>query len=143
MFGSSNDKDQGTNGPTRIILRDALMCKADQRRFREGRLPMEEKFEIQMNRLTGTVENSMLRNMERVPAGVRFEFTLSLKRFDGDDQKFLDYALRGIRLIELDGIGGSVSRGSGQVRFQKIRIDEEDATDQLRSLEIWGKGDAA
>jgi|TARA_B100001971_G_scaffold198085_1_gene207420 CRISPR-associated protein Csm3 len=137
MFGTSNDKNPGEFGPTRVILRDALMNPDDQRRFQEGRLPMEEKHEISMNRLTGTAQQGMLRNMERVPAGLRFSFTLSLRKFENDGEKYLDYVWRGLRLIELDGIGGSVSRGSGQVRFADVEMDGSDANDLLRSKEVW------
>jgi CRISPR-associated protein Csm3 len=141
MFGTANNSatedELRSNGPTRVILRDALMNVQDQRRFQEGRLAMEEKYEVSMNRLTGTVQQGMLRNMERVPSGVRFDFTLSLRRFAGDDEKYLGYVWRGMRLIELDVIGGSVSRGSGQVRFVNVTLDGESADEALRSVEVW------
>ena len=42
---------------------------------------------------------------------------------DGEDL-FLD-VLRGLRLIELTGLGGSGSRGYGKVRFLHLERDDE------------------
>jgi CRISPR-associated protein Csm3 len=62
------------------------------------------------------------RNTERVPAGASFDFRLSLKVLDGD-QDLLPMVLAGLRLIELDSLGGSGSRGYGKVRFDDLKLD--------------------
>lgn len=147
MFGSANnsatEQERKESGPTRIILRDALMNEQDRHRFQAGRLPMEEKNEVAINRLTGTAQDGALRNMERVPSGVRFDFVLSLRQFTGDGEKYLDYVWKGLRLVELDGIGGSVSRGSGQVRFINLKCDGEDRQDSFENEAVWEKPEAA
>ena len=67
-----------------------------------------------------------------MPAGARFVFRVSLKDLTGDAD-FLTTLLEGLRLLELDGLGGSTSRGYGKVRFENLRIDGEDLQARLRS----------
>ncbi len=54
--------------------------------------------------------------MERVVAGAAFTFCITLKEFKGD--KDLDsYLLKGLKLLQMDCLGGSGSRGYGRVAF--------------------------
>ena len=62
------------------------------------------------------------RNIERIPSGIKFEFSMTYKIIDDDDEKNFEHVLDALRLVELDGIGGGVSRGNGQVRFD-IMVD--------------------
>lgn len=56
--------------------------------------------------------------MERVPAGATFELHIKLQIFEGDDeQKLRDYVEEGLRLVESSYLGGSGTRGYGQVKF--------------------------
>ena len=85
---------------------------------------MEEKYETAINRIEGTALRGSLRPIERVPSGAKFRYSFSLKIFEGDEEsKFLDLLYKGMRLMELDGLGGQTSRGSGQVKFVVIQED--------------------
>ncbi len=119
--GPSADKKTVATGPTRLIVRDAVLTAADQEAFDKGTLPMEVKYENIIHRVKGVAEHP--RPLERVPAGVRFDFSLSFKVFEGDDESLLDYVYKGLRLIELDALGGCGSRGCGQVRFEDLACD--------------------
>ena len=124
IFGASGNVKKEDLGPTRLVVRDAYLSKEWRDKFQSGDLPMEEKYENTIDRLKGTAEHP--RPLERVPAGVEFEFSLSFKVFEGDDDKeLLNYVKRGLRLIELDALGGQSSRGSGQVRFVNVTMDGE------------------
>lgn len=121
IFGSSGDKKNLTIGPSRLMVRDAMLCKSDQERFDKGELPMEVKYENIIDRVKGVAEHP--RPLERVPAGVAFDFNLSFKVFEGDDPSLLNHVYQGLRLIELDALGGCGSRGCGQVSFENLLCD--------------------
>jgi len=58
------------------------------------------------------------RVQERVPAGTKFNVNISVRIFDVDKESdILDFIKEGLELIEKDYIGGSGSRGYGQVKF--------------------------
>jgi CRISPR-associated protein Csm3 len=65
------------------------------------------------------------RPLERVPANVNFAFDISFKVFEDDSPDLLDDVFRGMRLIELDALGGNSSRGCGQVRFDNLQCNGE------------------
>lgn len=124
LFGAHNDPDKcdAGLGPTRLLVRDAMLCSEDRARFRAGQLPMEIKYENTIHRVKGTAEHP--RPLERVPAGVRFDLNIAIRVFDTDDQAWLeDWLLKGLWLIELDALGGGSSRGNGQVEFKDLTID--------------------
>lgn len=121
IFGAHfNQKSEA--GVPRLLVRDADLCREDSERFQEGRLPMEIKNENSIDRLKGTAENP--RPLERVPAGTCFELNLVLRVYEGDPD-FLDYVLKGLKLLEMDAIGGGGSRGSGQIAFEGLTVDGE------------------
>ncbi len=119
--GPSSDKKTIATGPTRLIVRDAVLTADDQEAFDKGTLPMEVKYENIIHRVKGVAEHP--RPLERVPAGVRFDFSLSFKVFEGDDPRLIKHVYKGLRLIELDALGGCGSRGCGQVRFENLACD--------------------
>lgn len=109
LFGDSNSKTDGTYGITRINVSD---CKL----IDEGLKTSEAKYENVIDRKKGTAEHP--RQIERVPAGVKFEYNFRLKIFDNDDEKALkEMVKKGLELIENDYLGGSGSRGYGRVSF--------------------------
>src|SRR5262249_6136630 len=62
------------------------------------------------------------RSMGRVPVGSCFDFELVYAIYDVDglqvkDTELLDKVFFALRLVEDSALGGSTSRGSGQVRF--------------------------
>jgi CRISPR-associated protein Csm3 len=82
---------------------------------------MEIKYENIIHRVKGVAEHP--RPLERIPAGVEFDFNMSFKVFEGDADDLIEDVYRGLRLIELDALGGNSSRGSGQVRFDNLTCD--------------------
>ncbi len=136
VSGSKKEKESEIEGPTRIAVRDAYMTNKFKEDFDSGELPMEIKYENIINRISGTAEHP--RPLERVPADVEFTLNISLKEFDIDkEKKFMNTVLACLRLVEKDGLGGSISRGCGQVKFEIEGIEnwEEKAKAQLNKLE--------
>lgn len=124
LFGSA-----GNNGlPSRIIFRDAYLTKEWAQQLYESKftdMPYTEvKFENVINRIKGTAEHP--RQIERIPAGAQFdvEMIINIITREGDEQEaleneknFLSLLKKGIKLLEDDYLGGSGSRGYGQVKF--------------------------
>lgn len=111
--------DSQPNIPSRIMVRDAELVAEDVEKLRESQytdMPFTEvKTEVVIDRVTSA---AMPRQLERVPAGTRFRFSLVLNVFDGDDEKKLvDFVKVGLRLVEDDYLGGKGSRGSGQIEI--------------------------
>ena len=53
-----------------------------------------------------------------MPSGVKFSFCITLRKIDGDEEQLEDLLLEGLKLLEMDALGGNGSRGYGQVQFQ-------------------------
>ena len=126
LFGGApegRDQDQALVeeiGPTRLAFWDASLCEdwvADMKA--RSLLLTETKMENMIDRIRGVADN--LRNTERVPAGARFEFALTVRVHDGEDLMADIY--RGIKLVEYAGLGGSGSRGYGKLRFVDLALD--------------------
>ncbi len=141
IFGKgANKKDnEQTRAVTRFYARDSFMSS-------ETRTDMEEKdgvfqelefdyteskMENVISRKTGTSGN--LRTLERVPAGAKFDFEFIIDQYDGDNNTYIGKVLTGMKLLQDDYIGGSGSRGYGQIEFQ---ID--DLT--IKTIEDYEKG---
>ena len=85
-----------------------------------------------INRISGVAEHP--RQTERVPAGALFDFKLSFKELD-IDADLLDTILQGLKLLELDAIGGSGSRGYGKIKFVKLKLNEESIAEQFEKTD--------
>jgi CRISPR-associated protein Csm3 len=123
LFGVSggdnlDSKQAAEIGPTRLSFRDCSLTRDWVQNLDNRNLPRTEtKFENSINRIAGTAENP--RNTERVPEGAVFDFCLALKILEGDDEAALTrMVLTGFKLLEMDALGGSGSRGYGKVQFQ-------------------------
>ena len=120
-------------GPTRLAFWDCPLEASWEHEVRDNnQLLTEVKSENVINRISGVAEHP--RNTERVPAGAKFDFRLSLKQLDGDDPALLETVLQGLKLIELDSLGGSGSRGYGKVRFDHLTIDGQDETERFAGV---------
>jgi len=129
-------------GPTRLAFWDCALDSDWEKEVRENnQLLTEVKSENSINRISGEAKNP--RNTERVPAGAKFVFRLSLKKLADDDEKLLETVLQGLKLIEHDSLGGSGSRGYGKVAFQNLKIDGEDWTEKFKTIEAFPKAQAA
>ena len=108
------------SSPTRTIVRDCTMTEDFRKQiqahpFERGSY-LEVKGENIIDRKQGLAKSP--RFMERVPAGATFELHIKLQIFEGDDeQKLRDYVEEGLRLVESSYLGGSGTRGYGQVKF--------------------------
>ena len=114
-------------GPTRIIVRDAHLSpesknRLERMRQEKGLLYAEEKYENSIDRFNGVAKHP--RPIERIPAGIDFDFEIVLRVFDVDDEhKMLQTVREAMRLLELDALGGMGSRGYGKVAFQNCKLD--------------------
>jgi CRISPR-associated protein Csm3 len=91
----------------------------------------ENKSENMIDRIRGVAEHP--RNTERVPAGARFAFNLTLRVHD-DDTELLPLVWRGLKLLELTGLGGSGSRGYGKVQFTRLDLEGQDVLAKVREV---------
>jgi len=121
IFGSSGADQQGEEsalGPTRVSFSDCFLEPDWLKKAREeNRLLTEQKSENTINRITGTAEHP--RFIERVPEGTVFSFLVTFKVLaEGEENLFRDYILKGLKLLEMDTLGGSGSRGYGRIKFE-------------------------
>jgi len=122
LFGSSGaDSDEdNTIGPTRISFADSLLDKDWLKEAQDNHLPLTEvKSENSIDRIQGTAKNP--RFTERVPSGAEFTFCITLKLMDSDED-LEQVLLEGLKLLQMDALGGSGSRGYGRIQF---KFDEE------------------
>jgi CRISPR-associated protein Csm3 len=109
-------------GPTRVLFRDAALTEGARKwltdaQTAKGIFFAEVKTENLVNRLTGTAEHP--RTLERVPAGTTFDFEISIRIFDDDnEQEIVGLVEEGLRLLQQDYLGGSGSRGYGKVSLE-------------------------
>lgn len=125
LFGVSGDAQLTEErareiGPTRLAFWDCELAQDWLKEAEQLNLGLTEvKSENSINRITGVAVAP--RFFERVPAGAAFDFRLSLKVLDNEN--LLPTVLAGLRLIELDSLGGSGSRGYGKVKFADLKLD--------------------
>ena len=130
LFGISGDaklgvEQMGAVGPTRISFWDCNLNPEWEKQIREDNFALTEvKSENRINRISGVAEHP--RQTERVPAGAQFDFRMSIKKLAGDGDDLMVTVMQGLKLLELDSIVGSGSRGYGKVRFVNLKIDGVD-----------------
>jgi CRISPR-associated protein Csm3 len=138
LFGESagNEGIGGQINITRTVFRDCFITKDVRKASLDNKIELfESKYENVIDRKTGTTIGGGLRQIERVPSAVEFDFNMSIRIFHGDSEALLkNTIILGLKLLELDALGGSGSRGYGRVRFDdisgdiielKARIDDE------------------
>lgn len=129
IFGSSADESQ--KGPSRLIVRD---CYPDEEtidmweQLDTELLYTEFKPENTIDRLTSAANP---RFMERVVKGSKFNFELiySIYNIDKEEGIKFKYVIDSLKLLEHSSIGGSGSRGYGQIKIHlsdPIIIKNED-----------------
>lgn len=130
LFGISGDAKLGVDhvgnvGPTRISFWDCSLNPEWEKQIRDDNFALTEvKSENRINRISGVAEHP--RQTERVPAGAQFDFRLSVKKLAGDTPALIETVLQGLKLLELDSVGGSGSRGYGKIKFVDLKIDNID-----------------
>lgn len=128
LFGITESKTNNTsNQPSKIIVRDAMLSDDSKKMLLNcDNLDMpytENKFENVIDRVKGIAQHP--RQTERVPAGAEFNAEFVINVWDDDDEKELIALFeKGIRLLENDYLGGSGSRGYGQIKFGEMKKTE-------------------
>lgn len=124
LFGITKDENKKReNRPSRIIVRDAMLTtdsKEELENYSDLDMPFtENKFENTIDRVRGVAGSP--RQSERVPAGAKFNVEFIINIWDDDDvAKLMELFKRGIHLLENDYLGGSGSRGYGQIKFGNV-----------------------
>ncbi len=119
VFGTPADETR-TCGPTRLLVRDAYpdeQTVSEWAAVESDLLYTEVKAENLLDRLT-SVANP--RFIERVLKGSMFDLNMVYGVYavdEQDDRKFLENVVLALRLLEDSNLGGSGSRGYGQVRL--------------------------
>ena len=127
IFGTPAKKERWRAGPTRLLMRDAMPNKSWRKK---GQDLTEEKTEVVMDRIAGKALDGIgARTTERVPPGAVFDFEAAFRLYDvGEDKgrrdlECLAWFVQGLDLLEQDALGGSGSRGYGQVKFRDLRLN--------------------
>ena len=141
LFGVSGDANNETIGKeigaTRLSFWDCLLDASWlKERGTKNQLMTESKSENSINRITGTADSP--RFIERVPSGALFNFALNMKITSSDDKGTLqNMLLKGLKLLEMDAIGGSGSRGYGKIKFIELTENDQDIQDKLDQLNVF------
>ena len=124
---------RGQTMPTRVIVRDTFLTPESLEALDRADTDTdftEIKTEVAIDRITSAATP---RQQERVPAGITFgpfQIVHSLYTQNENDKsnqlqnelQFFDTVLTGMELLEDDYLGGSGSRGSGQIVFEKLEM---------------------
>lgn len=114
---------------SRVIFRDSYFAKedvdyADSNIFRilkEGEftdMPFTEmKVENTIDRISGKASDGGIRNIERIPAGVKFNIEVLINNFEDENVGSKELLIEGFRALNNDYLGGSGTRGYGHVKI--------------------------
>ena len=136
LFGGAPEGDRHDAfirriGPTRLAFWDCPLDEGWTRQMVDRGVPLTEtKMENIIDRIGGAAQHP--RTNERVPAGARFDFKLTMRVHDDED--LFPEVLRGLRLVEFTGLGASGSRGYGKVRFRKLTRDGESIQSEYEAV---------
>lgn len=114
LFGSGEARTIAS--PTRLVFRDCPPTATTQEIWGSAGVDSEVKAEVGIDRNKGLADRNSPRTTERIPAGSDFDFAFSIRIFEGDDTaKYYALLAEGFELLEKHYLGGSGSRGYGQV----------------------------
>jgi CRISPR-associated protein Csm3 len=78
-----------------------------------------------IDRSTGMAAHGSLRTQERLPPGAVFDMEMSLRIFEGDNEKqMVDFIKDGLLELEKDAIGGSGTRGYGWIKIDNLTVSD-------------------
>lgn len=124
LFGVTPEAVDNQNLPARLLVRDAMMSAASATALENSLytdMPFTQvKTEVVIDRITSAATP---RQMERVPAGARFDFEFVFNVYRENDFDYLPYVSEAMELVEHDYLGGQGSRGYGQVRFVDCELE--------------------
>ena len=136
LFGGAPEGDRDDAfirriGPTRLAFWDCPIDEGWIKQMDDRSVSYTEvKMENVIDRIGGAARHP--RSNERVPAGARFDFRLTMRVHDGEN--LFPEVLRGLRLVELTGLGASGSRGYGKVRFLDLTRDSESIQSEYEAV---------
>src|SRR5690606_3704608 len=114
-------------GPSRIVVRDAQCLEGGE---------TELKSENVIDRKTGTAMHP--RKVERVVAGSKFSLRIGIQVWDLDqqakynnatgDSALTEFVKDGLRALRQTGIGSGISKGSGEIEFEDLKLDSQPLT---------------
>ena len=115
----------GRKGPTRITVKDIFLSVDSEKEVKKMKertgTDTELKTENSINRLDSSANP---RNLERVPRNLVFDMEINFKVLSIDNKNEIKKMIKeGLKLVEIEGLGGSVSRGSGQIKFENLKIE--------------------
>lgn len=115
----------GRKGPTRITVKDIFLSEDSEKEVKRMKertgTDTELKTENNINRLDSSANP---RNLERVPRNLVFDLKINFKVLNIDKKDEIKKIIKeGLKLVEIEGLGGSVSRGSGQIKFENLKIE--------------------
>lgn len=127
LFGSAKGDD--SQRPSRIIVRDGKLLNPKDL-SKTDLLFTEGKTEVVIDRITSA---AVPRQLERVPAGARFALDIVLNIIEedesNDENELILNLFKALQMVQDDYLGGSGSRGSGQVEFVLKTLYERTAED--------------
>ena len=93
----------------------------------------EVKTENTLDRITSEANP---RPIERVPAGSAFDFTMIIDIYEQSDLDLMHELFASMHLLEHSSLGGSGSRGHGQIKFEAVQLS-------WRSFKYYREGEQA
>ena len=132
----------GRKGPTRITVKDIFLSVDSEKEVKKMKertgTDTELKTENSINRLDSSANP---RNLERVPRNLVFDMEINFKVLSIDNKNEIKKMIKeGLKLVEIEGLGGAVSRGSGQIKFENLKIknlfDEQQKEENLNLNDI-------
>ncbi|SHH26873.1 CRISPR-associated protein Csm3 [Thermosyntropha lipolytica DSM 11003] len=124
LFGSSSGKgDKRRIVAARLQFPDIFMKRSSVEKIKNMETDLyltEIKFENTISRLLGVATP---RQIERVPAGAEFDFTLlyNIENEEDIEKDFENIAL-GLKLLQYDYLGGGGTRGNGRIALKEFQI---------------------
>lgn len=124
LFGASSPEIV----ESRLQFYDIFLNNAEELENKKMDLAYTEiKFENTINRIIAV---AMPRQLERVPAGAKFDFKLVYNCEDASDlEEDIENLARALKMIQLDYIGGSGTRGYGKIAFSDFSVECAKLTD--------------
>lgn len=132
IFGTSASNKNAE--PTRLYVRDSFLNKdtKEEMQKREGtysRLELdytESKWENTIDRITSMANP---RDIERVPAGAKFDFQMVYNVYEKKDVDNIKVVFEALSLLQDDYLGANGSRGYGRIEFNDISVNQKSIED--------------
>jgi CRISPR-associated protein Csm3 len=123
LFGNIKSKEDNTQQPSRLIVRDGSLTQRSADKLKDTELLYSEvKAENSISRITAEANP---RFFERVPKSAEFDLNMILNVFDEKEgNAMLALVFECMRLVEDDYLGGGGSRGNGQIKFKLEKVSQ-------------------